>query len=135
MYDKGIVRFLQPPAHSLQPNMHELSIVEALIEQVEETLAEEDEKGRVLKLELSIGRLSGVSAEAVRFVFELLSADTAVEGAELKIIQPKAWCNCRQCGAQTEIEELVVQCPRCGSGKIVIEGGRELLLQSIDVEE
>lgn len=115
--------------------MHELSIVESLIDQVRETLAEQDEDGRVLKLELSIGRLSGVSCEAVRLAFGLLSAGTVVEGAEIEIRQPKAVSNCRDCGAISEIDDLVIVCPVCGSGDISIEGGRELLLHSIDVQE
>ena len=115
--------------------MHELSIVESLIDQVRETLAEQDEKGRVLKLELAIGRLSGVSCEAVRFAFGLLSVGTVVEGTEIVIQQPKAVSNCRDCGARPEIDELVIVCPECGSSDISIEGGRELLLHSIDVEE
>ena len=115
--------------------MHELSIVESLIEQVQETLAEENERGRVLKLELSIGRLSGVSCEAVRFAFGLLSPGTVAEGAELVIQQPKAACNCRTCGARPEIDELVIKCPNCGSGDISIEGGRDLQLHNIDIED
>ncbi len=115
--------------------MHELSVVEALIDQVRETLVQEGGKGRVSKLELSIGRLSGVNCESVRFAFELLSPGTVAEGAEVEIQQPKAACNCRACHARTEIDELVIQCPRCSSSDISIEGGRELLLQSIEVEE
>ena len=40
--------------------MHELSIVEALIDQVGQELERAGQRGRVLRLELSIGRLSGV---------------------------------------------------------------------------
>ncbi|MBU4272856.1 MAG: hydrogenase maturation nickel metallochaperone HypA [Planctomycetes bacterium] len=115
--------------------MHELSIVEALIDQVRETLEQEGEKGRVSKLELSIGRLSGVCCDSVRFAFGLLAPGTVAEGAEIVIQQPKAACNCRACNVPTEIDDLVIECPNCGSGDISIEGGRELLLQSIDIEE
>lgn len=115
--------------------MHELSIVEALIDQVKETLVQEGEKGRVLKLELSIGRLSGVNCDSVRFAFGLLAPGTVAEGAEIVFQQPKAACNCRACNVLTEIDDLVIQCPNCGSEDVSIEGGRELLLQSIDVED
>ena len=115
--------------------MHELSIVEALIDQVRETLVQEGEKGRVLKLELSIGRLSGVCCDSVRFAFGLLAPGTVAEGAEVVIQQPKAACNCRACRVLTEIDGLVIECPNCGSGDISIEGGRELLLLNIDVED
>ena len=114
--------------------MHELSIVEALIDQVRETLERAGEKSRVLKLELSIGRLSGVNCDSLRFAFGMLAPGSVVERAELVIQQPNAACNCRACNVLTEIDDLVMQCPNCSSGDISIEGGRELILQSIDVE-
>ena len=42
---------------------------------------------------------------------------------------------CRACNAGLEIDDLVVECPQCGSHDIVIEGGRELVLQSIEIED
>ena len=115
--------------------MHELSIVEALIDQVGRELDQADQSGQVLRLELSIGRLSGVHGESVRFAFGLLAPGTRVEGAEIVIQEPKAVCDCHACNAREEIDELVIQCPQCGSGDITIEGGRELVLQSVDVED
>jgi hydrogenase nickel incorporation protein HypA/HybF len=115
--------------------MHELSIVEALIEQVRRELQQAGQPGRVRRLELSIGRLSGVNCDSVRFAFGLLSPGTLVENAEVTIDEPKAACHCRVCNAKTEIDDLVVQCPRCGSTEVSIEGGRELLLQSIEIED
>jgi hydrogenase nickel incorporation protein HypA/HybF len=115
--------------------MHELSIVEALIDQVGEELDRTGQAGRVLRLELTIGRLSGVMGESVRFAFGLLAPGTRVEDAELVIQEPKAICHCHACNAQTEIDDLVIQCPHCTSSDISIEGGRELMLQSIEIEE
>ncbi len=115
--------------------MHELSIVEALIEQVEREVADAGQTGRISRLELVIGKLSGVSCDAVRFAFELLSADTPLEGAEVHIAEPPAVCVCRDCNERTEIDQLVIECPECESRNIAIEGGRELLLQSIEIEE
>jgi hydrogenase nickel incorporation protein HypA/HybF len=115
--------------------MHELSIIEALIDQVGRELDRAGPHGRVLRLELSIGRLSGVNCESVRFAFGLLAPGTPVEDAEIVIQEPKAVCRCHGCNARTEIDDLVVQCPRCASSDVTIEGGRELVLQSIEVEE
>ena len=91
--------------------MHELSIVEALIDQVERELDRAGQRGRVLRLELSIGRLSGVNPESVRFAFGLLASGTIVEDAEIVIEEPKAVCQCHACNARTEIDDLVLQCP------------------------
>lgn len=115
--------------------MHELSIVEAVIEQVGEEVRRAGVAGKVAKLELSIGRLSGVNTDSIRFAFELLAANTILAGSEIVIHEPKAVCRCNACHAETEIDELLPHCPRCASEDVMIDGGRELLLQSIDVEE
>jgi hydrogenase nickel incorporation protein HypA/HybF len=115
--------------------MHELAIVEALIEQVGREVRRAGHTGRVKRLELAIGRLSGVHCDSVRFAFELLSKDTLVEGAKIDIAEPRAVCCCRVCGAREEIDDLVSECPRCKSPEITIEEGRQLLLQSIEIED
>jgi hydrogenase nickel incorporation protein HypA/HybF len=115
--------------------MHELSIVEALIDQVGKELDRAGQQGRVARLELNIGRLSGVNCESLRFAFNLLAPGTIVENAEIAIQEPKPVCRCRACNANVEIDDLVVQCPRCASGEITIEGGRELVLESIEIAE
>jgi len=115
--------------------MHEFAIVEALIEQVRREVDRAGHSGRVMLLELAVGRLSGVHCDALRFAFDLLSRGTLAEKAELKIARPKATCRCRTCHAKVEIEDLLVRCPQCDSKQIVIEGGRELLLQSIEIED
>ena len=115
--------------------MHELSIAEALIEQVQREVQRSGHRGRVQRLELSIGRLSGVSSESLRFAFELLAPGTLVEKAKVAIVQPKALCRCHACHASTEIDDVLGQCPACGSMEVVIEGGRDLILQSIDLED
>ena len=114
--------------------MHELSIVEALIEQVEREVRRVEQQGRVVELYLSVGRLSGVNPDSIRFAVELLAPGTVIEGAELHITEPPAVCQCRECDAATDIEQLVTQCPACGSGQIQITGGRDLTLNSIELE-
>ena len=115
--------------------MHELSVVEALIEQAQQEIERSGQTGRIASLDVTVGRLSGVSCDSLRFAFELLAPDTRVEGAELRITEPAATCRCRHCNEVTDIDELLAECPKCGSGEIAIEGGRDLLLDSIELEE
>ena len=51
------------------------------------------------------------------------------------IEEPKAVCHCHACNARVEIDDLVVQCPQCAADDITIEGGRDMMLQSIEIEE
>ena len=53
--------------------MHELSIAEALIEQVSEELKRAGQTGAVKRVELAVGRLSGVHCDCLRFAFGLLA--------------------------------------------------------------
>jgi hydrogenase nickel incorporation protein HypA/HybF len=115
--------------------MHELSIAEALIQQVGAELDRAGHHGPVKRLELAVGRLSGVHCDALRFGFQLLSQGTALDGAELSIRQPPAVSRCRECGTISEISEMIIACPQCNSPQIVIEQGRELLLETIEIED
>lgn len=115
--------------------MHELAIVEALLDQVERELERAGQRGRVVKLHLQIGRFSGVSLEAFRFAFELAALGTSFAGAQLEIDQPGAVCVCQSCGQKTEVEQIVLTCPQCQSPEIHLIGGQELLLQTIELEE
>jgi hydrogenase nickel incorporation protein HypA/HybF len=76
-----------------------------------------------------------VHCDALRFGFQLLSQGTSLEGVELSIRQPAAVSRCRACETSAEIDEMVVACPRCGSLDIVIEKGRELMLETIEIED
>ncbi len=115
--------------------MHELSIIETLISQVQNEVLRSGQRGRVSRLNLVIGRLSGVNVDSIRFAFELLPPDTSLSGAELSIEQPLASCRCEDCEAQTRIDELFASCPTCGSQHVTIVGGQDLMLDSIELEE
>jgi hydrogenase nickel incorporation protein HypA/HybF len=115
--------------------MHEAAIAEQLIAAARAQLTRSGAHGRVLRLEVTVGRLSGVSSEALRFAFEQLAPGSPVAGAALAIAEPQAQCHCGVCGKQTLSDDLFGGCPACGSADVTIEGGRELLLQAIEVED
>ena len=115
--------------------MHEVSIVEMLIKQIESQAAASGHAGQVTRVELVVGRLAGVSVDSIRFAFEMLSPDTRVAGAELHVDEPRAVCVCRDCGARSEIDGLAAECPACASEQFAIEGGQQLLLKTIELEE
>ncbi len=115
--------------------MHELAIVDALIDQVRGEIERAGAAGRVTRVDLAIGRLSGVCVDSIRFAFEMLSPGTILEKAQLAIREPPAVGRCLACGAEAEIEDLGALCPRCASPDVSIEGGRELVLESIELED
>ena len=115
--------------------MHEMSIVQALIDQVVSEVEKSGQRGRVVGLDLVVGRLSGVHADSLRFAFELLAPGTLLDGAALRIDEPLATSHCQVCGADTPVEELAMRCLACGSEQITITGGQDLLRQSIELED
>lgn len=111
-----------------------MSIYQALVDQIEAEVNKAGSAARVTHIDLVVGQLSGVHVDSLRFAHEILAPGTILEGVELRISEPAAYSACRDCGARTRLEELTMTCPRCGSGQIVIDGGRELMLQSIELE-
>ncbi len=64
--------------------MHELSITEELLQIIHRRAAEEGMK-KILRIDLKIGKYSGVFADALLFAFDVLSKDTISEGANVSI--------------------------------------------------
>ena len=63
--------------------MHELSLMQAVVEMAAEAAGER----RVKRVVLDIGRGAAVLPDAMRFCFELASADSPIQGAQLDIIE------------------------------------------------
>jgi len=114
--------------------MHEMSITQSLLEI---TLAEARKAGarRVTAIHLKIGALTGVVADSVAFYLDILAKDTPAEGARLVATTVPAITYCPACQAtwQATMDDLLFLCPSC-QGPVQITGGRELFIESIEVE-
>ncbi len=114
--------------------MHELAITQSMLDLALEQ-AKQNNATRIQKISVTIGEMSGVVDECVRFYFALLGDGTIAEGAELAIRSIPATAQCRQCETRFEIRGMDWICPRCGNARIEIIGGKELYLESIEVED
>ena len=108
--------------------MHELAITESIVAAVVERMPGTP----VRRVQLSIGRLSGVVPDAVRFCFEMVAAGTTCEGALVEIDEPCGHARCRTCGRAFETDDILPLC-ECGSADIAVEGGRELRIREVEV--
>lgn len=115
--------------------MHELGIVEQLVRIAVDELEKAGAEGPVSSVSLRVGVMSGASPEALRTAWEVVVPNTRLKGAELLIDEPPATCRCLECGATSEVDGYAFACPSCNSGQIAIEGGSELQLASLEVEE
>lgn len=113
--------------------MHELGIMSGVLESAE-SAAKDVGADRVLKVSLSVGVMTEAIEDALRFAFEALSEGTMFEGAELEItmIEPKSIC--LECGAEYTHDRLHMLCPECGSAFTELLQGKELRIDSIEVD-
>lgn len=113
--------------------MHELSIAYALVEHVERVVLAEAAL-RANKVTVAVGALSGADPEALRAAFPLVSEGTAAEGAELAVEVVPAQVRCSACGSESVAENYFAGCPVCGSREVEWVSGRELHIQSVELE-
>jgi hydrogenase nickel incorporation protein HypA/HybF len=114
--------------------MHELPILQAILTTA---LTQADQVGaqRIVRLHLANGALSTVDDENVRFYLDVLSKGTKAEGAEVIIRTIPARLRCPACGREFSGGTPEDDCPACGVALLQAVSGRELVLESIDVEE
>lgn len=115
--------------------MHELSLVEDLLAIAEDELNRAGVKEQVREVVVRVGALSGVNAEALKFAFEAASPRTRLAGAGLVIKEIRATGRCRHCDYLGAIDDPLAPCPDCGNPSLQIEDGRDLQLESLEVEE
>lgn len=112
--------------------MHELGLMEEVRRQALAAAAA-DGAHRITAISLRVGALSGVEADALRFVFPVVMAGTIAEEAELRIVLERALCHCQPCGAPFEADDGCCDCPRCGTISRQLLSGRDLRLVALEV--
>jgi hydrogenase nickel incorporation protein HypA/HybF len=114
--------------------MHEMAVAENILTVIQEKLKDKDPKVEVKKINLKIGKLTCVEPEALRLSFEVLSKGTLLEKAFLFIDSVPITGKCKDCDKNFRLEELDFACPFCGSFRIEIKTGRELFIESFEIE-
>jgi hydrogenase nickel incorporation protein HypA/HybF len=115
--------------------MHELSIVTGIVESVTETLAAYP-GAQVKQVRLRVGRLAAVVEDALQFCYGIATEGTALEGSTLLVQLLPVVAYCSKCDRDVEIDNLQsFRCPRCGELVIDLRQGRELEIESIEIEE
>jgi hydrogenase nickel incorporation protein HypA/HybF len=111
--------------------MHELSIADAVV-----TIASRHAAGRrVARVDLKVGHLRQVVPDSLAFAFELVSAGTELEGAELVIEEVPADVRCNACAAETVLKEFPAHCAACGALDVEVTGGDELLVEALELDD
>lgn len=114
--------------------MHELSLVSAVIESLDDMILKEGWHG-INRVTLKIGSMRQVVPDVMKFAFEVSIKGTPIEGAKLVIIPVPVRFKCHKCGGIWGEEDLGYLCPHCGGIDVEMEQGMEMLLDSLEVEE
>ena len=112
--------------------MHELSICQALISQVED-IARQHHAEAVRIVNVRIGPLSGVEPVLLEQAYPLASAGTVAEASTLVIEKLPIRVRCTHCGAETPAEANRLVCGECGDWHTQLLSGDEVLLASVEL--
>jgi hydrogenase nickel incorporation protein HypA/HybF len=119
--------------------VHEFSVTNQIVQNV---LAEAEKRGakKVTEVHLTIGKLTFLGLEQVRFAYEILAKDTIMEGSKLIIEEQEGFVKCSNCGYQGgfkyeddplyHVPVPTLKCPKCSS-TVVIAAGKEIIIRNI----
>jgi len=111
--------------------MHEYSIVQALIDQVE-AVAASNGGGAVHHIYVKLGDLAGVDSDLLQTAYETFRAGTGCDGASLTIERVPAQWTCPRCFVPFQ-RGAVLHCSNCDEpARLAV--GDEILLQRIEME-
>jgi hydrogenase nickel incorporation protein HypA/HybF len=118
--------------------VHEYSIASSIVEAVLDQ-ARRRNSGRVVEVQMKIGKLRVLSIDQVKFSYEILSKGTALEGSRFTVQETSGSVRCPKCGYAEEIETNdesfhfgipPMVCPSCGTN-LSIEGGDECIITKV----
>ncbi len=115
--------------------MHELSIMGNILDIVLE-YANKNNAKVVKTINLKIGELSDVIPDWAQMYFDMLSKDTIAEEATLIIDKIPVMLHCNDCNHEFKVlkEDIKFFCEKCESANIELLSGRELAVESIEID-
>ena len=112
--------------------MHEFSIVQDLLHMCEKNAKDNDAK-KITRVEVKIGKLSGVEPHLLQTAFDTFKEKTICDGAEFVIHLQDLVVRCTECKKETILEENVFSCPHC-DGAVEVLDGEDMYLMRLEME-
>lgn len=113
--------------------MHEFSIVNALLEMCEKNARANDAQ-KITRVEVKIGKLSGVEAHLLETAFNTFKEQTVCDEAEFVIHVQDVVIRCRDCACESALTQNELLCPACQSRDVSIVDGEEMYLMRLEME-
>jgi len=115
--------------------MHELSIAASIVDAVTESAAAYP-GARVKEVRLRVGALASVIEDSLQFCWGITIEGTPLEGSKLVVNILPVVTHCEACGKDGELASLQsFRCPHCGEPVSDLRQGRELEIDSIEIDE
>ena len=114
--------------------MHELSIAYSLVDAASQSAVEAGAT-RVRAVHLNLGVMSGVTQGALEFSYEIATAGTLLEGSRLVVNALPVRVYCAVCEQEVQLASVQrFRCPLCDTPSGDIRQGRELEIESIEID-
>ncbi len=113
--------------------MHELSVCQALLDQVRET-ARAHHADEVGLITVRIGPLSGVEPDLLEQAFTIARNGPLTSSATLSIELAPVRIRCRDCEQECEVRPNRLLCSACSSYRVDLISGDEMLLARVELQ-
>jgi len=114
--------------------MHELTLAVEIVGMVERE-TEQHPFTAIREIELEVGPLSGVDAEALEFALSMAVPGTLLEKTSIRMTQPPGMGRCFFCDCTFPMNDVWTPCPNCNRPAGQIISGDSLRLVSILVDD
>ncbi|HUV03932.1 MAG TPA: hydrogenase maturation nickel metallochaperone HypA [Armatimonadota bacterium] len=113
--------------------MHELTATQNILSIA---LSEAAKVGaaRITRISVKVGEWSTFEPDCIRFYFDIIARGTPAEDAALAIETIPVTYACEECGLEYTPVEGRFRCPRCSGVGGTVVSGREIYVESIEVQ-
>ena len=113
--------------------MHEMGITSGILASAIDA-AEAEGATKINSVTVSIGDLTEIVPDSLQFAWEALTPGTMAEGGTLIVLSITPKARCLQCGNEFEHDKYNLLCTECESFLCEPIAGRELRIDSIDID-
>ena len=89
---------------------------------------------KLISMELSLGKLSGIDQHSLSFALDTVLADAGYGKVQMSFHEKPALFNCSACSWQGQLDDFSICCPQCQDSQLELVDGKDVILERIEVE-